>query len=396
MSKPTQFAGMNRPGILLTMLCLFLWALSPLRGAELAGAIRQGKTLVTETVPLDGGDWLLGLDPKNVGRQDQWCKAPQADAKKSRVPGVIQDVYPDYHGLAWYWRDFAAPTNPHSGGRYLLRFGAVDYLADVYVNGIPIGSHEGSQESFVLDATSAVKSGVPNRLAVRVFNPANEAIDGISLHNTPLGRRQYPKPVDNAYHTGGMIGSVELLVAPAVRIEDLQVIPDWKTGEVRIRMQVRSTLDKPVSGRVRLIAAPAVSGESVAEAGCEREFAAGETRLEMKLRVPHHRLWELNDPYLYRMTASVQAAGSQSMDDRSVRCGFRDFRFENGYFRMNGRRIYPHGGLYTILHYPGAQSVPYDEDLVRRDVLNMKAAGFNIVRMTCGAAVPARQLDVCD
>jgi hypothetical protein len=79
-----------------------------------------------------------------------------------------------------------------------------------------------------------------------------------------------------------------------------------------------------------------------------------------------------------------------------VRFGFRDFRFENGYFRLNGRRIYPHGGLYTILHYPGAQSVPYDEDLVRRDVLNMKVAGFNIVRITCGAAVPARQLDVCD
>ncbi|MGB2754844.1 MAG: glycoside hydrolase family 2 TIM barrel-domain containing protein [Phycisphaerae bacterium] len=397
MSKPTQFVGMNHPkGQLLTILCLFLWALSPLRGAEMAGPIRQGMALLTEAVPLDGGDWLLGLDPKNVGRQDQWCKEPQEGAKRAKVPGVIQDVYPDYHGLAWYWRDFTAPANPHSGGRYLLRFGAVDYLADVYVNGILIGCHEGSQEPFVLDATSAVKSGGPNRLAVRVLNPTYESIDGISLHNAPVGRRQYPKPVDNAYNTGGIIDSVELLLAPAVRIEDLQVIPDWKTGEVRIRMQVRSTLEKPVSGHIRLIVAPAVGGASVVEGGCEQELAVGDTLVETRLRVPHHRLWELNDPYLYRVTASVQAADSLSMDDRSVRFGFRDFRFENGYFRMNGRRIYPHGGLYTILHYPGAQSVPYDEDLVRRDVLNMKAAGFNIVRITCGAAVPARQLDVCD
>ncbi|MCX6872308.1 MAG: hypothetical protein NTW21_00640 [Verrucomicrobia bacterium] len=396
MSKPALFAGMKHPGILLTLLCLFLPAITPLHGAEKALPAGNGGVALTERIPLDGGDWLLGLDPKNVGRQEQWFKAPQADAKKAKVPGVIQDVYPDYHGLAWYWRDFTPPANPHAGGRYLLRFGAVDYLADVYVNGILIGSHEGSQESFVLDATPAVKSGGPNRLAVRVLNPANEAIDGISLSNAPLGRRQYPKPVDNAYHTGGIIDSVELLVAPAVRIEDVHVIPDWTTGEVRVRMQLRSALEKPVSGRVRLTMAPAVSGESVAEAGCEREFAAGETRLEMQLRVPHHRLWELNDPYLYRVTASVQVAGSQSMDDRSVRCGFRDFRFENGYFRMNGRRIYPHGGLYTILNYPGAQTVPYDEDLIRRDVLNMKAAGFNIVRMHCGAAIPARQLDVCD
>ena len=361
-----------------------------------ADTLRARGTVLSQRIPLDSPGWRSAVDPKNEGRAMKWCEVPPPGARPARVPGVIQDIFPDYHGVAWHWREFDTPANPHPGGRYLLRFGAVDYLAEAYVNGILVGSHEGSQESFVLDATSAVKCGATNQLAVRVLNPTYEAIDGISLANVPLGRRQYPKPVDNAYHTGGLIGSVELLIAPAVRIEDLQVIPDWKTGEVRIRMQARSTLEKPVSGHIRFTVAPAVGGESVAEGSGEQEVAPGNALVETRLRVPHHRLWELNDPHLYRVTASVQAADSPSRDDRSVRCGFRDFRFENGYFRMNGRRIYPHGGLYTILHYPGAQSVPYDEDLVRRDVLNMKAAGFNIVRIHCGAAVPARQLDLCD
>ena len=37
---------------------------------------------------------------------------------------------------------------------------------------------------------------------------------------------------------------------------------------------------------------------------------------------------------------SVRAGRSGSLDERSVRCGFRDFRFEDGYFRLNGRRIF--------------------------------------------------------
>jgi len=135
-----------------------------------------------------------------------------------------------------------------------------------------------------------------------------------------------------------IIDSVALLVAPAVRIEDVQAIPDWKTGEVRNRVQLRSAMDKPVVGQVRIVVAPAVSGESAAEAGCERVISAGETRLEMNLRVPHHRLWELNDPYLYRVTARVQVVGTRSADELGVRVGFRDFQFENGCFRMNGRR----------------------------------------------------------
>jgi beta-galactosidase/beta-glucuronidase len=113
------------------------------------------------------------------------------------------------------------------------------------------------------------------------------------------------------------------------------------------------------------------------------------------LSIPNHRLWELNDPFLYRVTARVQAAGSVSVDEYSVRCGFRDFRFERDYFRLNGRRIYLHGALYTILQYPISQTTPFDEDLLRRDILNMKMTGFNCIRITCGAALP-RQLDLMD
>ena len=60
----------------------------------------------TQVLSLDGDSWRIAVDPTNVGRQEEWFNAPRPEAKATRVPWIIQDVFPDYHGVAWYWRDF--------------------------------------------------------------------------------------------------------------------------------------------------------------------------------------------------------------------------------------------------------------------------------------------------
>ncbi len=85
----------------------------------------RGGAVSAQVVSLDGV-WSLAPDPKNTGRDQRWWEKPAAEAKATKVPWIIQAIFPGYHGVAWYWRDFAAPANPHSGGRYLLRFWAVD------------------------------------------------------------------------------------------------------------------------------------------------------------------------------------------------------------------------------------------------------------------------------
>ena len=135
-------------------------------------------------VSLDNSSWLLATDANNVGQAEKWWEKPTADAKPGRMPGIIQEVFPRYHGVAWYWRDYTPPANPHAGGRYLLRFWNVDYLGDVWVNGSHVGQHEGACEPFLFDVTDALKPGAVNRIAVRVLNPTNEPIDGIRLQET--------------------------------------------------------------------------------------------------------------------------------------------------------------------------------------------------------------------
>ena len=125
-------------------------------------------------------------------------------------------------------------------GRMLLRFWQVDYKADVWLNGSAIGSHEGGESPFVFDVTGVVKPGLRNRLAVRVLNPTHQPIDGIVLNQTAHRNKVLSYGPGNSFDTGGIEDSVELLTVPIARVEDLFVRPDWKTGEIRVKLNVRN------------------------------------------------------------------------------------------------------------------------------------------------------------
>ncbi|MBN2475736.1 MAG: hypothetical protein JXB62_14085 [Pirellulales bacterium] len=367
--------------------------------------------VTARVVSLDGDDWLLATDAHNVGRGQQWFLAPRPEAKQTKVPWIIQDAFPGYHGVAWYWRTFTAPENPHRGGRYLLRFWAVDYLADVWLNGKHVGGHENAETPFVLDVTDAIHPGASNRLAVRVLNPTHEPIDGIVLRQTPHRNKEIPYRAGASYNHGGIVDSVELLIAPAVRIEDLHVCADARTGIVHIRANVRNAGARTVEGGIELTVAPAASGETVAIAQLQQRLPPGDTLVETDVKVEGPHLWNLNDPFLYRVTARAQEtpsevdgsreqdaprqpAGIAAVDEYSVRCGFRDFRFTNGYFRLNGRRIFLKCS-HTGNHCPIGQQLPHDPDLLRRDLHNVKVMGFNAIRFIAGVAT-RYQLDLCD
>ena len=128
------------------------------------------------------GKWLLAIDKDNKGRDNGWFKAIDVpNAQEVEVPCTIQQNFPGYCGVAWYWRKFNLAESHYPDGRCLLRFWAVDYLADVWINGVYVGGHEGGEAPFILDITNAVKTGQENLIAVRILNPGNEPIDGIRL-----------------------------------------------------------------------------------------------------------------------------------------------------------------------------------------------------------------------
>jgi hypothetical protein len=181
-----------------------------------------------------------------------------------------------------------------------------------------------------------------------------------------------------------------------VRIENLYVRPEWKTGRIGVQATVRNATPAAAHGHLTFSVAPAAAGETLLTRHLERDLPPGETLVETNLQVERHRLWDLNDPYLYRTTARVGTQGREGFHETSVRCGFRDFRVTKGYFRLNGKRLFLRS-THTGNHCPIGQVVPprAAPDLLRRDLLYAKASGFNTVRFISAIAHPY-QLDLCD
>ncbi|MBP8129846.1 MAG: hypothetical protein KA184_09745 [Candidatus Hydrogenedentes bacterium] len=358
--------------------------------------------LQSTRTPLDGPGWVMATDPANTGREEDWFKQPAADATPAEVPNVLQEVFPGYHGVAWYWRTLSLPPHPAPGGRYLLRFWAVDYFAEVWLNGVPVGSHEGAETPFTLDVTGAARPSQDNLLAVRVVNPGNEPIDGMVLAEIPHRNKNANLTVGGSYNYGGITEPVELLLVPSARITDAFVRPGWQTGKVQVTVDVfnASAATEPAVLEFTIAPAPgatAQSGSAIAvSARLNHECPSGASQLETELTVPHHRLWDLHDPCLYRLAVRLTASTTHMMDEFSVRFGFRDFRVEHGFFHLNGRRIFLRSS-HTGNHCPIGQirSPRQAPDLLRKDLVHAKASGFNMVRFIAGLAHPY-QLDLCD
>jgi hypothetical protein len=342
------------------------------------------------------GEWRLATDPENRGREERWFTSIRDEAIAAAVPGVIQQVCPEYQGVVWYWNIFRA-TQAAANERYLLRFGAVDYLAEVWLNGIPIGSHEGADTPFSLDATSAIRPGDDNLLAVRVLNPTDEPIDGIRLVETPHRNKNSKNfQPGRGMNLGGIVQPVDLLVVPALRIADLFLQPNPVTGQIRMAITVRNDTTTSVSGWLSAAVESQSGADTIATTRSDVIFAPGDSAHELTGVVHNPHLWDLHDPYLYRVTAALEAQASDATftHRQSARCGFRDFRVVDGYFRLNGRRVFLRS-THTGNHYPMGISRAQELDFVRRDLIYAKASGFNTVRFISGMAL-AEQLDFCD
>ncbi|MDD6321295.1 MAG: hypothetical protein PUB64_01235 [Firmicutes bacterium] len=131
----------------------------------------------TNKQPLVSG-WSVGTDPDNIGKDSGYPLSPTESARPAEVPSAIQERFPEYCGVAWYWCRFDCLIGG-DGDRIILRFGVVDYMAEVWLNGSCLGSCEGGETAFEFDVTDSIRKTGENLLAVRVINTCGKDIDGI-------------------------------------------------------------------------------------------------------------------------------------------------------------------------------------------------------------------------
>ena len=114
------------------------------------------------------GTWLFRIDPDNLGIKEKWYDINYDRSKwfEIDVPHFWERYHnlEKYDGVGWY----AKTINVENISQPLsIFFSGVDDDADVWVNGIKVGSHIGYSEPFSLLIDQAVKVG-KNDIVVRV------------------------------------------------------------------------------------------------------------------------------------------------------------------------------------------------------------------------------------
>ncbi|MDP2991598.1 MAG: glycoside hydrolase family 2 TIM barrel-domain containing protein, partial [Kiritimatiellota bacterium] len=189
---------------------------------------------------------------------------------------------------------------------------------------------------------------------------------------------------------------VELLIVPAIHITDIFTVPDLGSSVVRVTVTVRNDTGRTSDGHLDLSIAPDKTGDVLGTSALGARWTCGESTQVLTLPVAQPHRWDLDDPYLYRIHVKLAAGGTVAgrCHNQSVRCGFRDFQVEDGWFKLNGCRLFLKS-THTCNHFPIGQIVPHNPDFMRRDLIYAKACGFNMVRFIAGMAWP-EQLDFCD
>ena len=143
------------------------------------------------------------------------------------VPGTFNPPPNRTTTSGFYRRVFSVP--PVWSGQYAtLKFGAVRYIADVWLNGHYLGYHEGGDTPFALDATQALIPGAYNTVVVRVDNPEWGTRDDI----VPWGLADW-------WNYGGVVGKVWLEAVPAMSVVRADVSPHLDGADVSIVLQHR-------------------------------------------------------------------------------------------------------------------------------------------------------------
>ncbi|HEX2142163.1 MAG TPA: glycoside hydrolase family 2, partial [Candidatus Limnocylindria bacterium] len=117
------------------------------------------------------GQWGFAHDDDDVGLTDGWYESDKPFDRTITVPfppesklSGIHDT--GYHPVVWYRSELKVP-GPPDGQRLLLHFGAVDYRATVWVDGVRVADHEGGHTPFSCDITHALGNGSKHSIVVR-------------------------------------------------------------------------------------------------------------------------------------------------------------------------------------------------------------------------------------
>lgn len=365
------------------------------------------------------GPWDFVFDDDDIGLCRRWGQhgllGPESDAPRRaviRVPFVFQyrasgvDGGAGVHEVLWYQRripDLRPAEDRARGCRLLLRFGAVDYEARVWVDGRFVGAHRGGHVPFDLDVTDAVDGSLSeHRLTVRVYDSVHDLAQS-------RGKQFWGARPEGIFYTpsSGIWQSVWLEVMPPARIADsshetIVRSDDIESGTLSCHVAVIGWR-RPQRCCVEVEAS--FAGVTVATSGRDPlPSESSAARIELGMRLSQQQLsrllpavlddaplgndrcwrngvalWSPEHPLLYDVAMRLfDAQSGELLDEVRTQAGMRsiDWCRGDGLWRLNGRPYFQALCL-DQGYWPDSLMTPPYPDSTRLDIELAKRMGFN-------------------
>ncbi|MDQ0643510.1 beta-galactosidase/beta-glucuronidase [Microbacterium murale] len=325
------------------------------------------------------GPWGFASDADDRGRAAGWHQDAAPFTRtiavpyppESRLSGIHDSDCPD---VVWYRREVMLDRTPAQGERLVLHFGAVDYRASVWVNGLFVGDHEGGHTPFAFDVTEAL---VPEGTQTIVVRAEDERDDP----SQPRGKQDWQaEPHGIWYHrTTGIWQPVWAELVPDVHVRAVHWTPDVPTATVGFEIELSQVPAAPVDIRVQL-----TLGEEVI---AHQTFRTTRRNDHWSISLPAGRhemelgrlLWSPERPTLLEASVEVRD-GDLTIDAVESYVGLRSVGIKDGRFLLNGQPRY----LRLVLaqnYWPESHLAAPSADALRREVELAKELGFDGVRI---------------
>ncbi len=239
-------------------------------------------------------------------------------------------------------------------GRLFLHFGAVDHLAQVYVNGESAGRHMGGYTAFCVEITPFVKAG-KNKITVCVHDDVRE--------NYPSGKQVKSELPHGCFYTRvtGIWQTVWLERTPREYIKSVKFFPDTENCRVKAELITEGEGNTEISVFYK--------GRLVGYAKGD-----GYYRQNFDIELSEKHLWELGKGRLYNVTITF------GQDEVKSYFGLRDVRYEGKKFLLNGRSVFQRLVLDQGYYCEGHYTAP-DVEAMKKDIELGLSLGFNGARL---------------
>ena len=282
---------------------------------------------------------------------------------ESALSGVGKSITPE--DKMWYRKKFSIPSE-WNGKKILINFEAVDHDANIWINGIFVGSHQGGFDRFSFDITPFLNGSESQTVVVSVK-------DGTNL-SPQLRGKQHFKPSGIVYTpVSGIWQTVWLeAVSDEAYLTEVKITTDIESGIVKIipygfeALRDRYTVKAEVFKNKSIIVEGSVSANK---------------QLELKIREPE--LWSPDNPNLYDLKLTLTNLKGKKIDQIDSYFGMRKISLGDHkgvkYLFLNNKPLFHYGTL-DQGWWPGGLLTPPSDEAMRYDIEITKAMGFNMIR----------------